>query len=342
MLFACRTVALLSLAFVALAPSPASAQTEKGRSVLANREQLNQAVIGLVAGRIEGAPLRLAAELARALDDGDKMRVIPMVSRGPFDNINDLIALKGVDAAIVNGDVLRHFKTVERIPNVDDRINYVARLAPAEVHILVRPEINSIEDLAGKKVNFNTKGTAAAYTGPLVFELLGIKVEQGFIPHNEALEQMRKGSDGFVATFWITNKPIGPLANPNWPEGFKFLNVEYKRALEEFYLPATLESKDYPKLIKSGERVQTISVPTVLAVYNWKRDQARYWRMAKFVDYLFERLPELQKAPYDPSWKDVNLASTVPGWRRYEPVQRKLQALGAGPIQTSSTKNTAK
>jgi hypothetical protein len=34
---------------------------------------------------------------------------------------------------------------------------------------LVRPEIESLQDLAGKKVNFNTQGTAAAYSGPLIF-----------------------------------------------------------------------------------------------------------------------------------------------------------------------------
>lgn len=340
MLPARRIFTLAGITWIALLPSFATAQSEKARSALVGREQLNLAVIGLVAGRIEGAPLRLAAELARALDDGDKMRVIPMVSRGPFDNVNDLLALRGVDAAIVYGDTLRHFKTVERIPNIDDKINYVARLAPAELQILVRPEINSLDELAGKKVNFNTKGTAAAYTGPIVFELLGLEVEQSFIPHREALDQMRKGEGGFVATVWVTAKPVGPLANPAWPEGFKFVPVEYKGALEEFYIPATLDSKDYPKLIKSGERIQTIAVPTVLAVYNWKRNHMRYARMVKFVDYLFARLPELQKAPNDPSWKDVNLASTVPGWRRYEPVQRKLQALGA--VQTSSAPKRAK
>ena len=107
-------------------------------------------------------------------------------------------------------------------------------------------------------------------------------------------------------------------------------------------MPATLDNKDYPKLIKAGERVETIAVPTVLAVYNWKRDKEHFGRMTRFIDYLFDRLPQLQKAPYDASWKDVNLASTVPGWRRYEPMQQKLEAMGVGGgapprVQASST-----
>jgi hypothetical protein len=52
----------------------------------------------------------------------------------------------------------------------------------------------SLQDLVGKKkVNFNTQGPAAAYSGPLIFSRLGINVEKTFIPHQVALEQMRKG-----------------------------------------------------------------------------------------------------------------------------------------------------
>ena len=43
--------------------------------------------------------------------------------------------------------------------------------------------------------------------------------------------------------------------------------------------------------------------------------------------HFFQRLPTLQKTPYDPAWKNVNLAAPVPGWRRFEPMQRKLDAL---------------
>src|SRR5262245_52766119 len=71
--------------------------------------KLNSWTIGLAAGQLEGAPIRFATELARVLDDGDNMRVLPIVTRGIFDNIYDLLYLRGVDAAIVYGDVLEHF-----------------------------------------------------------------------------------------------------------------------------------------------------------------------------------------------------------------------------------------
>ncbi len=92
------------------------------------------------------------------LDDGDNMRVLPIVTRGPFDNVYDLLYLRGVDAAIVYGDVLDHFKTKPEFANAWRRINYLLSLFPSEAHVFVRPEIKSIQDLAGKVVNFNTRG----------------------------------------------------------------------------------------------------------------------------------------------------------------------------------------
>src|SRR5581483_617582 len=133
----------------------------------AHKQRINAWTVGLAAGRIEGAPLLFASELARVLDDGDNMRVLPIVTRGPFDNVYDLLYLRGVDAAIVYGDVLDHFKSKPEFANAWRRIAYLLNLFPSEAHVFVRPEIGSLRDLAGKVVNFNTQGTAAAYSGPI-------------------------------------------------------------------------------------------------------------------------------------------------------------------------------
>lgn len=317
------------LAAAKTAEKPAEKAPERLRTRLSEskfKETINRWTIGLAAGRIEGAPLRLAAELAQALDDGDNLRVMPIVTRGPFDNFQDLLHLRGIDLAIVYGDTLDHFKNKEKIAGVENRVVYIANLFPAEVQILVRPEINSLKDLEGKVVNFNTAGTAAAFTGPIVFDKLGVKIDAKFMPHREALEKMKAGTE-VAATFWVTSKPIPQIANPQWPAGFKLLPVPYEKALEEFYLPATLENADYPKLVPQGQKISTIAVPQVLAAYNWAADTDRAHRLSRMINRMFERWGELQKPPNDPKWKDVNLASTVPGWRRYPLMQMKLDEI---------------
>jgi len=285
--------------------------------------KLNAWTIGLAAGRIEGAPLQFAAELARVLDDGDNLRVLPIVTRGPFDNVYDLLYLKGVDAAIVYGDVLDHFKTSPEFAGAWRRISYLVDLFPSEAHLFVRPEIKSLQDLAGKTVNFNTQGTAAAYSGPIVFKQLGVDINATFIPHTVAMEKMRKG-DEVAATFWISSKPLAPFLKGKFPDGFKFLPLEYSDKLE-YYAPAYLDHSDYPGLIPQGQQIATISVPAVLAVYDWPKNTDRYRRLARLVDYLFVRFEKLQKEPgFHEKWKDVNLAGKVPGWKRFQPLQDKL------------------
>ena len=93
--------------------------------------------------------------------------------------------------AVINTDVLEEYKA--QVPNIQQQITYVLNLFPSELPVFVRPEIQSLDDLKGKKVNFNTLGTAAAYSGPLIFTRLGLDVNKTFIPHPVALEQMKSG-----------------------------------------------------------------------------------------------------------------------------------------------------
>src|SRR5690349_12141218 len=236
------------------------------------KAQINAWTVGLAGGLIEGAPLRLAAEMARVADDGPNMHVLPIVTRGPTENLNDLLYLKGVDLAIINSDAMDEYKI--RSPEILKRVTYLLNLFPSELHIFVRPEIQSLQDLAGKKVNFNTLGTAAAFSGPLIFSRLGINVEKTFIPHQVALEQMRKGE--MAAVVFITSKPVDAFLRGRWEPGFKFLPVEYDSKLEDYYLPSALYSRDYPDLIQGGDRISTIAVPTFLASYNWVPNSDRY------------------------------------------------------------------
>src|SRR5580692_12204385 len=222
------------------------------------KEAMNAWTVGLAGGLLEGAPIRLAAQMGRVVDDGNNMHVLPVVTRGPTENVNSLLYLRGVDVAIINSDSLDEYKN--QVPDIQSKINYVLNLFPSELHVFVRPEIHSLNDLVGKKVNFNTLGTAAAYTGPLIFSRLGLDVDKTFIPHQVALQQMRKGD--MAAVVFITSKPVDAFLRGKWEPGFKFLPVTYDSKFEDYYLPAVLEATEYPALIKPGERIPTIAAPT--------------------------------------------------------------------------------
>jgi len=281
---------------------------------------MNAWTVGLAGGLLEGAPIRLAAEIARVVDDGDNLHVLPVVTRGATENVNSLLYLRGIDAAIINSDALEEYKS--QVPDIQRRIAYVLNLFPSELHIFVRPEIQSLNDLVGKKVNFNTQGTAAAYSGPLIFSRLGLEVEKTFIPHQVALEQMRKGE--MAAVVFITSKPVDAFVRGRWEPGFQFLPVPYESKFEDYYLPAALDATDYPNLIKQGERVTTIAVPTALVAFNWPVKSNRFERVARFVDYLFSRIEKLQGPGFDAKWKSINLGARVPGLARFPAAQAWL------------------
>jgi TRAP-type uncharacterized transport system substrate-binding protein len=325
-------IAMLGFQLAANAQSPRTRETTAARKAdIIAKERVNAWTVGLAGGFIEGAPLRLAAEIARVVNEEGKLRVIPIVTPAT-ENVNSLLYLKGVDAAIINTDVLDEYKA--QVPHIERRLVYILSLFPSELHIFVRPEIRSLEDLKGKKVNFNTQGTAAAYSGPLIFSRLDLNVEKMFIPHQVALEQMKRGE--ISAVVFVTSKPVDAFLKGRWDSGFKFLPVEYDAKFEDYYLPSSIEATDYPNLVPKGERIATIAVPTILAAYNWPEQSDRYRRMARLVDHLFSRLDKLQSPGFDPKWKDVNLRANVPGLARFRPAQEWLdrpQVGTAGPSQ---------
>src|SRR5947208_5326932 len=261
-------LAVLAPIILALQPANVDAQGQSVRPLQRSaieKEKMNAWTVGLAGGLLEGAPIRLAAEIARVVDDGPNMHILPIVTRGATENLNSLLYLRGVDTAIINSDALEEYKI--QVPQIRRQITYLLNLFPSELHIFVRPEIESLQDLAGKKVNVNTQGTAAAYSGPLIFSRLGINADKTFIPHQVALEQMRKGE--ISAVVFITSKPVDAFVRGRWEPGFKFLPLPYDSKFEDYYLPAALDGTDYPNLIKQGERISTIAVPTALVAFSW-------------------------------------------------------------------------
>jgi TRAP-type uncharacterized transport system substrate-binding protein len=287
--------------------------------------RVNEWTVGIAGGQLEGTFLRMAAEIGKALDDGDNLRILPILTYGAADNVSDLLYMRGVDLAITYADALDQYKKSGAAKNIDQRINYISELFEGELHIYARPEIRTLADLDGKKVGFNTKGAGPSVTGPMLFDRLGIHVEPVFINNAIALEQMKTGE--IAAILHLVGKPNNLFARLDPPPGFHFLSVEFDSRLADYYVPARLTHDDYPNLIAPGASIDTIAVPAVLAVYNWPKGNDRFRRVERFIDYYFSRFERLKEASFHPGWRDVNLAAKVPGWNRYWVADDKLAAL---------------
>ena len=83
------------------------------------RARINENVVTIMAGSPSGTDLAIVQDLAAVLDDGDGLRVLPMVGKGPEQNIKDVMFLRGVDMGMTQANLLKHFdKTGELGPNL--------------------------------------------------------------------------------------------------------------------------------------------------------------------------------------------------------------------------------
>ncbi len=288
---------------------------------------MNNAVVGVAGGLLSGTYMKFADELAQVLDDGDKLRVLPIVTYGAASNLEDLLYLRGVDVAITQSDVFEYFRTQRKIANLDKRVQYIIRLPVSEMHVLARSDIKSIEDLRGKKVNFGPAGSASSLTGSIVFQRLGVQVEPVNLDNPTAMQKLKSGEIGALVR--VIGKPIDVLAKIPPNSGLHFVPIPFSKKFADYYTVGELTSQDYPTLVAEGERVDTISVPAVLAAFNWQKGSDRYAKVQRFVQALFTNWDKFRHPPRHPKWRDVNLAATVPGWTRFSVATEMLDQLSA-------------
>lgn len=287
----------------------------------------NAWTVGIATGQITASYPPLAQDLTKVLDDGENLRILPIITYGSVGNVEDLLYLQNIDMAFTKSDSFEYFKDKPNIKNLHKRIHYIARLYDAEMHILARPEIKTLADLEGKTVNLGLQGNAANVTAPIMFKRLGINVKTILVDHDIGIEMLKQGK--IAAALRVAGKPASTFSKIPPNSNFHFLSIsskDYATKFSDLYVLGKLTNADYPNLLKEGETVTTIAVPDILVTYNWKPDTNRFKRVERFVTAFFEKFEQLQKPPFHKKWRDVNLAASLQGeWKRFSVAERMLQ-----------------
>jgi TRAP transporter TAXI family solute receptor len=312
---------------------------QEGGTDAALRAQKNAWTVGIVGGLFSGTYMQQVAEMASALNDGDNLRILPIVSNGAAGNLDDLLYLRGVDVAITQADVFEYFRTERKTENLNRRVQYIMRLPTSELHVLARDNIQTLQDLRGKKVNFGPAGTGASLTGNIVLQRLGINVEQVNIDQASALQKLKSGEIDAIAR--VVPKPVDFFSKIPPNSGLHLVNIPFTKMFADFYTLGELTKQDYPNLLQGKDTIDTIAVPAVLACYNWAPDTERYRKVQRFIQYLFANFDKFQHPPYHPKWHDVNLSATVPGWTRFSVAQDMLQRVQQGSLQPNAPPSAA-
>jgi uncharacterized protein len=293
-----------------------------GQAPVTSTAQANAGTVGIISGGVDGTYIRIASDLAAVLDDGDRLRVLPLVGKGSLQNVSDILFLRGIDIGIVQSDVLAYLKSRQTYPGIDHSINYITKLYDEEIHVLARRDVAKLDDLAGKIVNVDVRGSGTSMTASVLFESLGVQVRTANDDQNAALEKLRNGE--IAAIVYVSGKPARLFSGLNADSGLHLLPVPITKPLLETYLPAQFTHADYPQLVAEDSPVDTIAVGSVMAVFAWQPTNERFKKVGRFVDAFFGRFDRFQQPPRHPKWKDVNLAAQVPGWTRFAPAQAWL------------------
>ncbi|MGY3544741.1 TRAP-type uncharacterized transport system substrate-binding protein [Bradyrhizobium sp. USDA 4472] len=301
------------------------------------RRSADPFTVGFVTGSPQCTEFAMAQDIATTLAAGQEtgphgevaLRVLPIVGNGGIRNVVDVLTLPGADVAIAPVALVDRLREARTFGDISERLTYIAPLHIEEFHLLARPEIGSLTELAGKRVNLGEDGSASAILGRDVFNRLGVKISESNLGPEAALDGLRKGD--LAAALLVSGKPVSLLTQVSQLDGIRLLPIPYsKELLQQEYLPSTLRHQDYPNIVAAEASVDTIAVKSALFAYNWPIGSERYRLLDLFVQTFFTRFPEFLGGAHHPKWREVNLAAQLPGWQRFRAAERWLRQQSGG------------
>jgi TRAP-type uncharacterized transport system substrate-binding protein len=287
-------------------------------------------LIRVETGGSSGITVRLGEDIASLVDDGTTRRMIPVVGHGGVRNIADLLEGRGVDMAFLQLDVLDYARAQKLFPDLETRISYIAKLNYVEFHLLARPEVTGINDLAGQIVNVGPASGDTAITAAQLFKLLKISPIPGNDKPALAIDKLRRGDIGAVA--FVGGKPA-PLLRLADTGGLHLVPIPLTQDVVAAYVPSKLSATDYPGLVPRDAPVDTVAVATGLFVGPVAAESDDYRKLANVVDTFFTQFQTLLAPGHQGQWAEVNLSSQIPGWQRFAPAEDWLKrnaAVAAG------------
>jgi TRAP-type uncharacterized transport system substrate-binding protein len=305
---------------------------------LPDRNAINNGTVTIITAPAGGAKSVFASDMARVLDETDKLRILPVLGKGPMQNVVDVLYLKTIDMGLVAADVPEFYK-LQYGTDITDRLRYIMKLYNDEIHIIAPTEIKTVFDLEGKRIM--APKDVGLYSARAIFSRLKINVTFDYTTDDTG--GLQYVIDGKADAWIVGTAKVMPIARnvKNENRRLHLVSIPYDRRLQDLYLPSEFTSDEYPNLIPPGQTVETVATSILLVVFNWPDKSERYQRVERFIDALFSRIDEFARPPRHPKWKEASITAAVPGWQRFKAAQDWLdrsRAQQADAGQTSLAK----
>lgn len=272
----------------------------------------------IMTGGPQGTYIKIGRDLAAlGAECGLKLNVVE--SAGSLENFVGVRNRRNTQFGIVQSDVLEYLKTFEaNDPEVQKAVKGVRIMFPLyneEIHVLARKDINSMKDLAGKKIAVGKKDSGTFLTATLIMDILQVKAgERMDINPDEALPKLMSGE--IDAFFYVAGAPAALFAG-NTIDKAKFHLVPITEApLLATYTPSRIEAGTYSF---QDQPVDLIAVKAVMMTYDYDVKRNAYHRdscktVSDFSSLILTSLDKLRTTGH-PKWKTVDLTALPPGWQ---------------------------
>lgn len=253
------------------------------------------APVGIASGNTTGTNYPMIEDIKRVCS-APGSPINNVVSDGSLDNIFKVYGDKTTQYGIAQADAMVYQKGQD--PKMMDRILMVFPFFSTEVHLIAKDgsPINSLADLAGKRVVEGPEGSGTWVTVQVIKSLTGIKWQSFNASQKEGFDAVKNGQAD--AEFIVAGAPIGMLEKGT---GYKLVSVKHP-ALDGFklYTKTMLSSSLYPT---QKNAVQTYKVDNVLMTYAFKNQYQK--EIGDLVSCITRNIGTLQSTGH-PKWKDVD------------------------------------
>jgi uncharacterized protein len=293
------------------------------------RDEINNSLVGIVSeGTDETVDMAL---VLAAREQHNDLRLLPIAGASASQNAEDVLLTRGIDFGIVQADVMDQIKRNPPFPGVEKYVQYITRLYDRQVQILAGPDIKSLDDLRGKKVNFGLRDSGSFTTASAIFKALRVEPDITTLPHPLALDKLRRGD--ISALVYVATKPSRLFQDIRPDENLHFLPITGE--LPSVYTAIDITADDYPELVSKDAPINTVEVGTVMVAYNWPTNSERYRRADRFVQAFFAHVKDIEAS--HPKWHQFDITSSVSGWTRFAPAEQWLKKAGLTPNETGTS-----
>src|SRR5260370_5818717 len=158
------------------------------------KKALNANPVTMITGTIGGTYVQFGADLSSVLDDGNKLRVLPIVGRGSVQSIADILFLQGVDIGVVRADSLDYLEKKGIAHDLRKQLTYVTKLYNEEMQVIAPVAVRNLRDLDGKRVSVDLPAASTFVTALAVFDRLRLPANNfAYLGQRIAVEKMKKG-----------------------------------------------------------------------------------------------------------------------------------------------------